>query len=424
MQKAVNPPRKSLLSGHALLLLLVTVFLNMMGMTIIGPVVPFLVRPYVHDQASVAAVIGWLTSIYATCQFLAAPVLGALSDRYGRRPILLACLLGSAAGYVLFGLGGALWVLFLGRIIDGLTGGNFSILFAYIADRTEPEERGVLYGRVGAISGIGFLLGPAIGGFAARWGYATPAYLAGGLSFFAMLWALFMLPESLAPEQRTTEVDIQTLNPFAQLRQLLVLPQLRWLLAAGFCYGLPFAGLQTTFGVFIIDNLHWGPERIGFVSVAVGAMDILVQGLLVGRLLPRLGEVRLAILGFAGVLAGYLVISAVAVVPSLFILLAGVALFAGSGGLVEPAMGSLLARAAGTRAQGAVQGGAQSVQSLALMIGPLWSGWLYAHFGSGTPYWSGSIWIGLAILAVCLALPAIRANRASGTEGTARMTNA
>ncbi|MBA3947578.1 MAG: MFS transporter [Herpetosiphonaceae bacterium] len=424
MQTTVNSPHRNSLSGKALLLLVVTVFLNTMGMTIIGPVVPFLVRPYVHDQAALAAVIGWLTSTYAICQFLAAPVLGALSDRYGRRPLLLLCLLGSAIGYVLFGLGGALWVLFLGRIIDGLTGGNFSILFAYIADRTEPEERGVLYGRIGAISGIGFLLGPAIGGFAARWGYATPAYLAAGLSLSAMFWGLFMLPESLAPDRRTTEVHIRTLNPFAQVRQLLALPALRWLLVAGFCYGLPFASLQATFGVFIIHNLGWGPERIGFISVAVGGMDILVQGLLVGRLLPRLGEVSLAILGFAGVLSGYLLISAVAVVPSLLIVLAGVALFAGSGGLVEPALGSLFARAAGTRAQGAVQGGAQSVQSLAMIIGPLWGGWLYARFGSATPYWSSSIWIGLAILAVYLALPAIRANHSVETETAISMSNA
>lgn len=404
--------RASTLGGNALLLL-VTVFLNTMGMTVIGPVVPFLVQRYVGEQ-QLAVVVGWLTSTYAICQFFAAPGLGALSDRYGRRPILLICLFGSAVGYGLFGLGGALWVLFLGRIIDGVTGGNFSILFAYIADRTTPDQRGALFGRVGAVAGLGFLLGPAIGGFAARWGYAAPAYLAGGIALCAMLWGFLVLPESLGAEQRVAQMRLAALNPFTQLRQLLAIRQLRWLLAAGFCYGFPFAGLQATFGVFVIDTLGWGAERIGLIFLLVGGMDMLVQGVLVGKLLPRLGEVRLALLGFAGVLCGYLLISATALTPSPLVLLAGVALFAGSGGLVEPALGSLLSRAAGPQAQGAVQGGGQSIQSLALMLGPIWSGWLYTQFGPATPYWSASLWIALALVAVAAAIPSLQRYAVAG----------
>jgi DHA1 family tetracycline resistance protein-like MFS transporter len=416
MQTTEFSDQKRAGGDHALLFLLVMVFLNTMGMTIIGPVVPFLVQPYVADQQQLARMVGWLSSIYAVCQFLAAPGLGVLSDRYGRRPILLICLLGSAIGYLLFGLGGALWVLFLGRIVDGLTGGNFSILYAYIADRLAPEQRGAFFGRAGAVGGMGFLLGPVIGGFAAGWGNAAPAYLAAGVTLLTMLWGWLMLPESLRPDQRTTHVRAAALNPLTQLRAILALPQLRWLIAAGFCYSFPFAGLLATFGVFLIGQFGWTPGQIGLTSLMVGVMDMLVQGVLVGRLLPRLGEVRLAIVGLIGVMAGYLLIGAVAIVPSVVLLLLGVAFFAGCGGLVEPAMGSLLSRAAGPRAQGAVQGGGQAIQSLAMIIAPLWSGWIFSRFGPATPFWSGGIWIGLAILAIMLANPVLAAVLAATGE--------
>jgi DHA1 family tetracycline resistance protein-like MFS transporter len=397
------------LQTTSLLFLLVMVFLNTMGMSIIAPVVPFLVEQYISDQARLAAMVGWLTSAYAICQFLAAPALGALSDRFGRRPVLRVCLLGSAGGYLLFGLGGALWVLFLGRIIDGITGGNFSILFAYIADRTAPEERGALFGRVGAVAGMGFLLGPAIGGFVARWGYAAPAYLAGAITLAAIVWGYFMLPESLPADRRATGVLLSALNPLALIWRILNIAQLRWLILAGFCYAFPFAGLQTTLSVYNIDILGMRPEHIGLLFLLVGGTDMLVQGVLVGRLLLRFGELRVAIAGFVGVAAGYLVLAAVAYLPSLPLLMLGIVLFAGSGGLVEPSLGGLLSRAAGPQAQGAVQGGGQSVQSLALILSPIWSGWLYTRFGPATPYWSGSLWIGLAIMATCLAIPALAA---------------
>lgn len=394
---------------HGMLILLATVFLNTMGMTIIGPVVPFLAQRYVADPQHLAGVVGWLSSAYAICQFLAAPGLGALSDRFGRRPILLCCLLGSAIGYLLFGLGGALWVLFLGRIVDGVTGGNFSILYAYIADRVPAEQRGVFFGRAGAFAGAGFLLGPAIGGLAARWSVAAPAYLAAAITLLTLLWALALLPESLPAERRTPRLRAAALNPLVQLRALIGMAQLRWLLLAGFCYSLPFAGLITTLGVLMIGQLGWSATQVGLASVLVGVMDLLVQGVLVARLLPRLGELRLAVVGFAGVLLGYLMIGTVALVPSPALLLVGVALFAGCGGLVEPALGSMLARGASPSAQGAVQGGGQAVQSLAMMLGPLWAGWLFARFGPAVPYWASAGWIGLAIAAVVLAAPALAA---------------
>ena len=402
-----------------MLLLLVMVFLNTMGMTVIGPVIPFLVQPYLTDSATLATTVAWLTSVYAICQFAAAPGLGALSDRYGRRPILLLCLAGSSIGYILFGLGGALWVLFLGRIIDGITGANFSILFAYIADRTPPEGRGAFFGRVGAVAGMGFLLGPAIGGFAARWGNAAPAYLAGAITLLAIGWGVVLLPESLPPERRSAGIALPALNPLSQLLRLIGMPNLRWLLLAGFCYGFPFAALQATFGVYTIELFKFDPQTIGLPSLLIGATDMLVPGVLVGRLLPRFGEARVATAGFVGVAAGYLLLASVFAWPSIVLLTIAIVVFAGSGGLVEPSLAGLLSRAAGQQAQGAVQGGSQSVNSLALMIGPIWAGWLYTRLGPPTPFWTGTIWIGVALCATLAAAQMIGAWRMPEAQSSA-----
>jgi MFS transporter, DHA1 family, tetracycline resistance protein len=155
----------------ALVFLLIVAFLNTMGVTIANPVVPFMTQQHLSNPNDLALTVAWMVSSYGICQLLASPGLGLLSDRFGRRPILFICLLGSAIGYLIFGLGGALWMLFAGRIIDGLTGGNFSVLFAYIADITEPEERGKYFG---GVSGLGFIVGPSIGGLLAGMTYSAP----------------------------------------------------------------------------------------------------------------------------------------------------------------------------------------------------------------------------------------------------------
>lgn len=214
--------------------LAVVAFLNTMGFTIIGPVVPFMTRQYLGNPNDLAVVVGWLLSIYGICQMLAAPGLGLLSDRYGRRPVIFICLLGSAIGYLLFGLGGALWMLFLGRIIDGLTGGNFSVLFAYVADITEPEERGKYFGIFGGISGVGFIVGPAIGGLLANVSYSMPFLVAAGVTLLNLVWGFFFLPESLNKEHRLTTMRLRDLNPLAQLGTVFNMANLRWLLLAGF----------------------------------------------------------------------------------------------------------------------------------------------------------------------------------------------
>src|SRR5437868_5222662 len=180
----------------ALFFVLATSFLNLMGVSIIAPVAPYLAQRYGAD----AFTVGLLFAANSFFQFLAMPGLGALSDRYGRRPILLLSLFGSAVGYLLFGLGGALWVLFFSRILDGVTSGDVGAILAYIADISDPEDRIKYYGWIGAVSGFGFVVGPAIGGLLSRMSYEAPFYAVAAITFANTLWGLVQLPESLPPE--------------------------------------------------------------------------------------------------------------------------------------------------------------------------------------------------------------------------------
>jgi len=391
--------------------LVVTAFLNTMGFGVLSPVLPFIVQKYISDQHTLATVVGWLVTAYALCQFIAAPGLGLLSDRYGRRPLLLICLLGSAVGYVLFGLGGALWVLFLGRIIDGLTGGNTSILFAYIGDISAPEERARYFGLFGAAAGLGFIVGPLVGGFASQISYAAPVYLAAAIFAANSIWGYFNFPESLGKERRAARTSLAELNPLKQLRSVFALPRVRWLLLATFFFAFPFAVFSSITIVLVKDSLGWTPVGIGLIYFAVGVGDILMQGVLIGRLLPLFGEVKLAMAGLVCEMLAYLLIGFIAVVPSPLLLWAGILVYIVGSGLIEPSLGGLISRAAGPRQQGVVQGGSQSMESLGRILGPLYGGTLYARFGHASPYCSGALIVGLALLAMGHAIPSLQAHQ-------------
>lgn len=401
-----------------LIFLMVIAFLNTMRIGILSPVLPFLVRQYISNENTLAIAIGLLIATYSLCQFIASPELGALSDRFGRRPLLLICLLGSAIGYGLFGLGGALWVLFLGRIIDGLTGGNVSILFAYIGDISRPEERAKYFGLFGAASGAGFIVGPVLGGFTAQISYAAPVYLAAAIFVATAVWGYFTFPESLDKEHRAARTSLVGLNPFKQLRSVFSMPQLRWLLLATFFFAFPFAMFATISAVLLKDSLGWNPVSIGLVYFAVGIGDILMQGVLIGRLLPIFGEVKLTIGGLVCEIIAYLLIGSIAFVPSPLFLWAGIVCYTVGSGLLEPSLSGLVSRAAGPRQQGVVQGGNQSIQALARILGPVCGGLLYAQIGHASPYWFGAVIVGLAILATSFAVPSLQANQSR--PGTAQ----
>jgi MFS transporter, DHA1 family, tetracycline resistance protein len=398
---------------RAILFLAVVAFLNTTGMTIVSPVGPFLTLQHLSNPGDLAIVVAWMVSIYGICQLIAAPGLGLLSDRFGRRPVLFICLLGSALGYLLFGLGGSLWILFLGRVIDGLTGGNFSVLFAYIADISAPEERGKYFGVVGGVAGAGFIVGPGIGGLLAGINYSVPFIVAAAVILLDIAWGFFFLPESLSKEQRVSTLRLRDLNPLTQLSALFTLANLRWLLLAGFFYSFPFALVQSNLTILIKDSLGWSASGAGIILTIVGVVDILAQGVLVGRLLPIFGEVTLGIGSLVLVAISYIMLGAIALIASPLLLIAGVVLFAGSGGLVENALRGLLSRLAGPSQQGLVGGASQSMQSLAMILGPLFGGLLYAQLGHAVPYWSGALIIVLAIVSIALAVPAMRRRSAA-----------
>ena len=234
MNKAAGPTNTSV-GRTSFVLLLVIALLNTMGITIIVPIVPFLIVQYLAHPNNLAVIVGWLTAAYGICQLIAAPGLGVLSDRFGRRPILFICLLGSVFGYLILGLGGALWLLFLGRIIDGLTGGNISVLFGYVADITEAKDRGKYFGLLGAAASVGTLIGPAVGGLLATINDRVPFLAAAGLLLLTLVWGYFFLPESLGKEHRTTSIAMSELNPLKSLVSVLRGANLRWLLLAWFC---------------------------------------------------------------------------------------------------------------------------------------------------------------------------------------------
>lgn len=390
-----------------MIFILITMFLNFVGFSIIIPILPFLVERYVSGINNIALYVGLMLSVYALCQFLAAPGLGALSDRFGRRPILLISLFGSVIGYLFLGFGGSLTILFLGRIIDGLTGGNISTVYAYVADITEPQHRGKYYGILGAAGGFGFMVGPALGGFLATIHLTLPLFVAAGVTFANMLWGYFILPESLKKERVLERVNLLHLNPFSQFNHIFSLAILRKLFLSGFLFFLALNALYASAAVFYKDVFLWNAEQIGMLLFLVGVLDIFSQGFLVRKLLPMLGEVRVAMIGFALTFLGFCIVVITAIFPLVFVLFIGVILFNIGDGLFEPTISSLISNAVDSRMQGRVQGANQGMQSIARVLGPLFSAWMYQYW-RGLPFVFDSLFVACGFVIFLLSIPAIK----------------
>jgi DHA1 family tetracycline resistance protein-like MFS transporter len=370
---------KSILRNKPFLFILFTAFLAVMGIGIIIPVIPFIVAQYVdpHQTNQIALYVGLLTSIYSFCQFFAAPVLGALSDKYGRRPILLLCLIGSAIGYILFGIGGSLTILFLSRIIDGITGGDISTAMAYVADVTKPQERGKYFGFIGATVGFGFIIGPSLGGLVSHISLSAPLYVAAGLTLFNVVYGYFFLPESLKKEHRMADFSIHHLNPFAQLQYIFKNQQLKFLMFIGFFYFFAFAQMQGIASVFFKDVLHFSPGNIGLYFLVLGIGDMFTQGYLSGKLLPKFGVLKLVLAGFLITAFAFAINAILPIFPFVFLSVIYILIYALGSGLFEPAFGGLVSAAASPSEQGRVQGASQSLQSLTRIIGPISAALLY-----------------------------------------------
>lgn len=365
-------------------ILAISVFLNFAGFTLIIPVLPFSVARYV-PAGDVAFWVAAILAIYALCSFIAAPVLGAVSDRYGRRPVILLSLCGSAAGFALFGVGGALWVLICGRILEGLTAGSISAMYACIADTHAPAERGPAFGMLGAAGGLGFMLGPILGGVLGQVSLSAPLFGAAGLALANAVLVQCCLPESHPVARRSARMQWHQFNAIGQLAKSLRERRLRALFAIVFCFAFGSTMLQSNLTVLLRAALAFGPAAIGFVLAGIGVMDILSQGIAAPRLLPRFGERRVATLGLALNGAGLAALALLARYPYVPLLAGGIALFTFGDGLFQPSASALIANAAPEGRQGEVQGANQAQQSVARMVGPLASAWLYG-LAAGAPY--------------------------------------
>lgn len=381
----------------ALLFGLMSVFLCGIGFTIIAPVVPFLVKPYIDNPGDQAIVVTMLTSVYAVCVFFAAPGLGALSDRYGRRPVLLVCLLGSAIGYLVFGIGGALGVLFAGRIIDGITGGTISTIFAYFADITPREQRTKYFGWVSAVAGAGTVIGPTLGGLLARFGYSVPMYFGAIITLLNVIYGILYMPESLDKNIRLKRITFERMNPFTQLVNILSMKNLKWLLAAAFLLWIPNGSLQAVFSQFTLDTFKWEPALIGLMFSIMGVQDIISQGFIMPKLLLKLRDSRIAILGMVSEIIGYGLIAASALFSFYPVFIVGMFIFGFGDSIFGPSFNGMVSKSVDSGEQGRVQGGSQSIQSLARIIGPVIGGQIYVSLGHAAPAFMGVILIASAI---------------------------
>lgn len=385
------------INKHALTFGLITTFLTGLGFTIISPVVPFMVVPFAnaHDQA---LIVTSLMAIYALCTFFAAPALGSLSDRFGRKPILLISLAGSALGYLIFGLAGSLWMLFLGRIIDGLTGGNIVTLFAYFADITDEENRTKVFGWTAAAVGVGTISGPTVGGLLAHFGNSVPFYFGALISIANLLYGAFVMNESLPETHRTRNFSLKQLNPFTQLFQLLRMKNLNRLLFAGILLWLPNGALQAIISQFSLDSFAWTPVLIGLAISIMGLMDILTQIFIMPRLLKLANEDKLIRLALVCEIIAYLLfaLSAFSKMWSFFIL--AMFIFAFGDSIFGTAFNGKLSKSATSSEQGKLQGGSQALQALTRVIGPLIGGQIYISLGHFAPALMGFIFLIIALL--------------------------
>lgn len=388
---------RSFLSNRTVIVA-VSVFLNVAGFTLILPVIPFLVGRYVQSDL-IGLYVGLIVSVFALCSFCTAPILGLISDRHGRRPVLILSLLGSAAGYLIFGTGGALWVLFLGRIIDGFTAGNISTVYAYVADTHPPADRGRIFGMLGAVAGFGFMFGPAAGGALGAISPTAPLFTAAALTLANALWIYLALPESIQHGAERPVWNWRRINPVNQLADVLRRPALRIPFLASFSFFFAGAMLQSNFAVYLKEVFEFGPIGIGWTLFGVGVMDVVSQGLLTRALMPRLGADALSKLGLLINAAGFAIIACLTLFPQIAFLAGGLFIFTLGDGLFQPAMSATIANAAPDNAQGLVQGANQAQQSMARMLGPLLAAML-SPIALNAPYWMGMLIVAAGFMAL------------------------
>ncbi len=399
--------------NNRLLIIFLVVFVDLLGFSLILPLLPY----YAEQYGANAIIIGLLTASYAAAQLVGAPILGRLSDQYGRRPILLVSIAGTVLGFVLLAvaeplgqwigttlLGGSLVainlailsLLFVSRIIDGLTGGNISVAQAYISDITTPENRNQALGMIGAAFGLGFIIGPAIGGYLSTFGYSVPAWAAAGIATVNLVAVYFFLPESITPERRAELTHRPRPSfSFGALGRALQRPRVGPLFNIRFFFGLAFAMFQTIFALYAAGPpLNLAVQQTAYVLTYVGVLSVFTQGFAIGRLAKRYTDRQLMLAAAIMMAVGFFLWGMVPNVITLLIVLIPIAF---GGGVLNTVINGALSKSVYPEEIGGTLGISASVESLTRVIAPALGGVLLMYFNAwGPAIFSGLIMIGVA----------------------------
>ena len=362
----------------------------MMGYGMITVLIPL----FVKEQGGGAAIAGLLNSLYAFMQLLSGPVIGALSDRFGRKPVLLVCLTGTAMAFLLLGVSNSLGWIIAAIALDGITGGNMTVAYAYIADITTTKNRARGMGIVGAAFGLGMMIGPALGGLLSNVSLHLPAFVACGIALADIVFGLVALPESLPIGMRSSAIDISRLNPISQLAGLPKLGTILRLLVCMFLLNVAFSGLQTNFPLYAQSRFAWEPMRIGLFFAFVGVCSVVVQGGVFNLVVHRVGEPRLVLVGLLLMSVG---LGLIAVTQTDALLYPIVALATLGTGLAIPSLSGLVSTRVSGAQQGKLMGGVQALLSIALIAGPTVAGLTFDQFGTGAPYAFGALFAAAAL---------------------------
>jgi DHA1 family tetracycline resistance protein-like MFS transporter len=361
----------------SLTFIFITILVDVIGIGIIIPVIPALIQDLGGGTISDASFIGgMLMASFAVMQFLFAPLFGELSDRFGRRPIILWALLGLGLDYLFHAFAPTLTWLFIGRLLAGVTGASFTVATAYIADISTPENKAKNFGLIGAAFGLGFIIGPAIGGFAGEWwGPQAPFFIAAGITLLNLVYGYFILPESLPPEKRRA-FNWRNANPWAALKHLRKYPLVRGFILPLLCLYIAGFAVQGTWTFYTELRYGWGELMVGLSLTCVGVFVAIVQGGLLGTILKWLGSKKTIIVGFCLWIVGILLFAAASEGWMLFVFMAPYVL----GGIAGPALQGIMSNSVPENEQGELQGGLTSLMSITSVIGPLVMTWLFFTF--------------------------------------------
>ena len=395
----------------AVAFIFVTLVLDVLGIGLIIPITPRLIEWFQHSNVEEASrTYGLLVALYSLMQFIGAPVLGSLSDRFGRRPVILLSLLGSGLDYFLLAYAPSLSWFFVGRIISGLTGANFSAASAYIADVSPPEKRAANFGLIGAAFGLGFILGPALGGLLGNIGLRMPFVVAGSLTLLNALYGWFVLPESLAPENRRAFSWARS-NPVGALLHLKKYPMVLGLAGTYFLIYFAHQVLPSTWVLYTEHRYHWSYGQTGASLAVVGLMAAIVQGGLTRIIVGKIGERKSAVLGLSVAALAYVGYGLATEGWMIYLVL----VFGSLGGITGPAVQGLISRNVGADEQGGVQGSLASLSGISGFIGPPIATALFGRFVHSQPGAAFFFSAGLIIVALALAVRSFQRNRAAST---------